>query len=173
MIKKYAWKLGISDPEALADFKQEAYIYLLKAIDYINMDKIINDAWKFRSIYVFCLKNLQKAFINKGWLIDFNCVSIQEYEDCLNGEDYIMSQYIKQIHKALKVSIHHYSEFNEIRTIIINQLTDRQKKIVKYLQLNMTLSEIGKELNISYPAVHWDLKRAKKTVKNLIDKLVY
>ena len=176
MINKYAFKVGKNlvgrSFDIQQDFKQEAYFIMVKAVNNIHIDNIQNDNWKFQNVFYFYLRKLQHTFLKNIFTYDSLHLSTQKFEEqipSLKTNDFVRSK----IPQRLQVSMNHYSEFNDVRDIIMAQFTDRQKEIVKYRQLNMTLSEIGKELNISHPAVHWDLKRAKKIAENLIEKLVY
>ncbi len=176
MINKYAFKVGKNfvgrSFDIQQDFKQEAYFIMVEAVNNTHIDNIQNDNWKFQNVFYFYLKKLQHRFLKKIFTYNSRHLSTQEFEEqtpSFKTMDYVRSK----IPQRLTVPMNHYSEFDDIRTIIMAQFTDRQKEIVKYRQLNMTFSEIGKELNISHPTVHWDLKRAKKIAENLIEKLVY
>lgn len=174
MIRKYAFKVGRNfrghNFEIQQDFEQEAYFVLVKTVHKIDISKIKNDNWKFQGIFYFHLRNLLGKSLKQLFNQMYTQVSIQQIEDCLSSIDTNNNQLVKKTLKKLSVSIQHYLDFNEIRDIIIDKFTPRQKEIIQYRQSNMTLSEIGKKLDISHPAVHWDLKRAKKIANKIIDE---
>lgn len=44
------------------DFESESYEAFMKALDYLNVDKIENDKWKFLGVYGYYMNNLRRSF---------------------------------------------------------------------------------------------------------------
>jgi len=168
MINKYAYKIssscGITFHQIKEEFQQDAFISLVEAVDYVDLEKIEDDNWKFQNIFYYFLKSLQLGFYKD---IHRDPISLDHYQEKLeNPEDIENESYsgkvFKSLFNVLGVSSNHYNEFNECRDQFLKTLTSRQQQIIKYRQLGMTISEIGKELNISFGTVHRDIYLAKK-----------
>lgn len=175
MIRKYAFEVATTCVNLRSthadqfedirdDFKQEAYLTLVNAVDYVELDKIKDDNWSFKIVFYYFLRTLQTTLYRS---VFNNTDSLTLYLDSLEtaGNQYTLVP-PATIFEALSTPLNHYSELRDNRDELISKLSDRQREVVKRRQLGITIDEIRLELGVAFGTVVRDIRMAKKRLVN-------
>jgi len=179
LIYKIAKGIRSTSVYSKEDFMSDAYESMLKAVDYINFDKI-DQNFHFGMIFKMFLQ-IQRSNIIKSSIKDIkNTISIRENKNTLSqfkSEPEVgnFDSGVIYRNKANYENITHIPE--KLITDIFNDLTPIQRKISDLRQQNVTLKDIAKKLDISYGKTHLYIHKAKVKINeklvNMNGKLHY
>jgi len=164
LIYKHAGKLRMKDTSQKSDYAQDAFLKYLKAVEYVDITRIFNkETWKFYQVFEWFLQNLDKKYrkvlYHTGAEISLSYV----YEEAENEKSSVLENILG--YEDYEIT---RCERNESKNEFWENLTDLQKNILNRRQNNQTISNIAKDLNVSYGTIHGNIYHAKKLAETII-----
>lgn len=164
LIFKHSRRLKMRDSDQKSDYAQDAFLRCLKAVEYVNIDKIRDiETWCFHMVFDWFLQNLDKRY--RKVLYHTGAELSMSIFDNDNGEEF-MTDY----EHTLGFEDNSITEFEreESKNEFMNSLSPIRRKILLERQNGVTIAAIAKELNVSYGTVHGHIFNMKKLAETII-----
>lgn len=161
MIEKHALAIarklghyGRIDEEIREDFRQDAFLEMIEAVNYCDFSRIenLNDDWKFVGVFWYYLMNLRKRYIRKHRREA--CYNIEDYRNTITSRSYSLTE----------------DKTNEMYQKFFEAITPKQKEILQYYQSGMTIQQIRVKIGKSYGYVRWEIAKAKEIAKEIFSR---
>lgn len=160
MIKKHAKKLLVfkkANEQLLEDYYQEAFITMLKSIDYVNVTKCRSN-WSFKGVFSYYLKNLSHVF-RKNLIAEGNCVTDTDFNNSRvhdTNEERIES-FLEEIPFEDDKDILDTSPLRVL--LFLNRNPPLARRVIDMRKKKMSIADIASYLGVSKTVVHKYLKQ--------------
>jgi len=164
LVYKHARSVKMRDSEQQSDYAQDAFLRYLKAIEYVNVEKIRDiTTWSFHMVFDWFLQNLDKKYRKVLYHIGAE-LSYSHDEDIEEDSRGFV------LHAALGHIDHSITECERVisKREFLKKLTPFQKNILNMRRNDKTIATIAKELGVSYGTIHGHLHKARKLAETII-----
>jgi RNA polymerase sigma factor (sigma-70 family) len=170
-----------SNSETKYDYKQDAFLSMVKAIDSVKFDKITKERekWQFKGTFFNYLKNQDKDYRKKCFRNINNSSDFLE-EDLSPVQLGICFKIDKEEHKVetkkyfYKIINKDNNLENSLTYFCLNEsikeiATDRQKRIIGLRMEGQTFKEVSKILGIPFTTVMYQMRNLGKKLSETFD----
>jgi hypothetical protein len=148
-----------------SDFECDSYIAFMDALNYVNLEKVINDKWKFLGVYGFYLSNLRRSYRRRA------LSQAREMSSTVSRSEEEINLLDNPKYSTLSAEDAFFENESQNKILyfwnhIDRFLDSRELKVSELKREGKTLTEIRVAMNLNASEVHRLIKSVEYKVKS-------